>query len=119
MGKNMGRKNDMIRHTIVGAALVLTLMPMLAGRAAADARGWVCEPELFTSGTLHLTETSVTWNDMTIDTEMYTSGFVRMWVVDERNNVQVRLDAGGDAYLYKFGDKDRVLPSESWRCEKQ
>jgi len=103
----------------VGAALALVLMPMLAGRAGAEAQGWVCEPWVGTSGTLRLTEKSVTWNDMTIDTKMYTAGFLRVWLVDERRNVEVQLEAGGDAHLLEFGDKDRVLPSESWRCEKQ
>jgi len=115
----MRKKSGTIRHMIAGAALSLALMPIMAGRAGAEARGWVCEPWFGTSGTLHLTETSVTWNDMTIDTEMYTSGFLRVWGVDERRNVEVQLDAGGDAYLYEFGDKDTALPSESWRCEKQ
>ncbi|MBC6439338.1 MAG: hypothetical protein GDA49_02775 [Rhodospirillales bacterium] len=104
------------RHGIAGAMLATLL---LAGQAEAEGLIWECEPSYLTHGNLTLTETSVTWNGTTINTPMWTSGFERRWDIDEFDNVQLILIAGGEAGLYRFGDKDRVKPSENWFCEQK
>ena len=99
--------------------MLSALTLMLAGPVSAESQRWECEPRFLTNGNLTLTETSATWNGMRVNTPMFTSGFKRVWEINESGNVEIQLDAGGTARLLYFGDEGTAKPSEMWLCEQQ